>query len=210
MHLSPRLHNQDISFKWAPSKLLIEWRMPRLAKEQSEIGIVCAVYLFYRLRNGCTCDTSTSVIVPCRHTPNAADFDGLITPSRVADDDRRVANDRVRLIEHHHAFIRPRPNHIAPRKRSDYLGRPDGLEQGRGLLPSNIARLYLDAVNHSTAPWARTRCGSEQELFTQSGKAAHGAATDKGRSTAGVRRHLHDAGQISHHPHRLRQPQPGP
>ncbi len=74
--------------------------MPRLAKEQSEICIVCEMYLFYPLCNGCTRDTSASVIVPCCYTPNAANFDGLIIPSRVAYDDCRVADDRVRMIEH--------------------------------------------------------------------------------------------------------------
>jgi hypothetical protein len=75
---------------------------------------------------------------------------GLIIPNGVAYDDPRVTDDRVRMIEHQHAFIRLRPSHIAPRKRSDDLRRPDGLEQGRGLLPSDIGRLYLDAVKHST------------------------------------------------------------
>ena len=122
--------------------------MPRLAKEQCEICIVRAMYLIYRLRDGCTRDTPASVIILRRNTPNAANFDGSIIPSRVAYDDPHMSDDRVRMIEHQHAFIRRRPSHIAPRKRSDDLRRPNGLEQGRGLLPSDIARLYLDAVNH--------------------------------------------------------------
>ncbi len=122
--------------------------MPRLAKEQSEICIVCAMHLFYRFCNSRTRDTAASAIFPCRYTADAANFDSLPIQSRVAYDDCYVADERVGMIEHQHALIRPRPNHIAPRQRSDDLRRPDGLEQGRGLLPSDIARLYLDALNH--------------------------------------------------------------
>ena len=123
--------------------------MPRLTKEQPEICIVCAMCLFYRLANGRARDTSASVVVPRRYAADAANYDRLIVPSPVAYDDSHVADDRVRMIEHEYAFIRLRPNHVAPRKCSDYLRRPDGLEQGRGLLPSDITRLYLDALDHS-------------------------------------------------------------
>ena len=51
-------------------------------------------------------------------------------------------------IEHEHAPIRVRPNHFPPGKCGDNLRRPDGLEQWRRLLPSNMAHFDLDVTNH--------------------------------------------------------------
>jgi hypothetical protein len=69
--------------------------MPRLAKEQSEICIVCAIDLFNPFCNGRARDASASAIVPCRDAPDAANFNSLPIQSGVAYDDCHVADERV-------------------------------------------------------------------------------------------------------------------
>ena len=63
----------------------------------------------------------------------AADFDGLPVPRPVANHHSRVADDLIGEIEHEHAPIGFRPNHIPPGESGDNLRRPDRPEQWRGV-----------------------------------------------------------------------------
>src|SRR5262245_20534208 len=102
-----------------------------------------------------------SAVFSSGNASDATDADRATIPSRITQHDRQVADDFIVTIEGEQAPVRIRSNAVPPGELGSALNMPSRVEQPRGLLPANLARLDLDTVgNHqtSTATGLPTMC----------------------------------------------------